>query len=154
MADASIFRRSNLCKAVPRHDVRLAAKDPGCVFFHVDQFVKSKLTLWVVEKQINVGIVSRVATRGRAEQVKPFDAEPIQIGLVFLQSAYGFVSRHHISCNTFHGSGSTRARLRCRHGHASKPETGRKSQTRLNYRLSKLGSAALTPPPSGSPSRR
>ena len=40
------------------------------------------------------GIVLGLAACGRAEHVEMFNAKPLQVGFVLLQSAYGFVSFH------------------------------------------------------------
>jgi mRNA interferase MazF len=40
------------------------------------------------------GIVLGLAARGRAEHVEMFNAKPLQLGFVLLQSAYGFVAFH------------------------------------------------------------
>jgi hypothetical protein len=52
------------------------------------------LPFLIVEKQIHVGTVVRLATRRRAEHVKMFDAKPLQIGFVLLQSPHGFIAFH------------------------------------------------------------
>ena len=39
-------------------------------------------------------IVLGLAARGRAEHVEMFNAKPLQVGFVLLQSAYGFVAFH------------------------------------------------------------
>src|ERR1035437_3114894 len=84
-------------QTVARHDVGLAAQDTGCTLLHLHQFEEPELAFFMIKKQVNVGIVPGLATRGRAEQVELFDAEPLQIGLVLQQSVYGFISLHEIN---------------------------------------------------------
>ena len=60
-------------QAIPAHDVGLAAEDTGRVHFDAHQFEKTELSLFVVEQQVNVGIVLGFAARGRAEHVEAFD---------------------------------------------------------------------------------
>ena len=44
--------------------------------YKVHQFEENELSLLLVKKQVNVGIILDLAARGRAEQVKMFDAKP------------------------------------------------------------------------------
>jgi cold shock CspA family protein len=81
-------------QAITRHDIGLAAEDSGGVFLHIHQFKDAELASLIVEKQVNVGIVTSLAARRRAEHIKLFDAEPFQIGFVPPQSAYGFIAFH------------------------------------------------------------
>ena len=81
-------------QAVTRRDVGLSAENSGSEFFHVHQFKKAELTLFMVEKKIDVGIVCRFPARRRSEQIEAFDAEPLEFGFVRAQSAYGVVPSH------------------------------------------------------------
>src|SRR5947207_8202258 len=81
-------------QAAPRHDVGLAAQNARGRLLHVDQIVEAKRALGVVEEEINVEIVASFAASNGAEQVQVLDAEPLQLGLVLFQSAYGFLAGH------------------------------------------------------------
>ena len=81
-------------QAVTRHDVGLSAENSGSEFFQVHQFKQAELTLFMVEKKIDVGIVCRFPARRRSEQIEAFDAEPFEFGFVRAQSAYGVVPFH------------------------------------------------------------
>ena len=48
----------------------------GGILLHIHQLIEAELALFVVEKQVNVGILFRLAARGRAEQVKMLDPKP------------------------------------------------------------------------------
>ena len=56
--------------AVARHDVGLAVEYPGGGVFHVHQFEQAELALFIIEEQVNVGILARIIAGGRTEQVK------------------------------------------------------------------------------------
>ena len=71
-------------QTVARHNVGLAAEYVGGVSLHVHQFEEAELSLFIIEKQINVGILPGLAARRGAEEVEAFDAEPFQIGFVLL----------------------------------------------------------------------
>src|ERR1700733_4513662 len=87
-------RSQHLVQAVVGHDVGLPAEDACGVVLHVHQLEETEFAFFVVEKQIDGGIVARLATRRRAEQVQVFDAELFEIGFVLLQPAYGFIAFH------------------------------------------------------------
>jgi len=61
---------------------------------HVHQFKEAELALFIIEKQIDIGMVSRVVARRRAEDEKMLHAKPLQIGFVAPQKADGFGSIH------------------------------------------------------------
>jgi hypothetical protein len=48
----------------------------------------------VIKEQIDVGIIVRIVTRCRAEQIKMLDAELLQLSFVFLELGYGKVAFH------------------------------------------------------------
>jgi hypothetical protein len=81
-------------QAATRHDIGLSAENSGGEFFHVHQFKQAELTLFMVEKKIDVGIVCRFPARRRSEQIQAFDAEPLEFGFVRTQSAYGVIPSH------------------------------------------------------------
>ncbi len=81
-------------QAAARHDVGLAAKDDRGALLHVHQLKQAKLALFVIEEQINVGIVCRFAACGRAEQIQMIDAKLFQLGFVLLKSVQGIVAVH------------------------------------------------------------
>src|SRR5436190_1157067 len=81
-------------QAAPCHDVGLAAENARSRLLHVDQIVEAERALGVVEEEINVGIVASFAASNGAEQVQVLDAEPLQLGLVLFQSAYGLLAGH------------------------------------------------------------
>jgi hypothetical protein len=93
-ADGRCLNRlpQHLVQTMPCHNVGLTAKDAGGVLLHVHQFEQAELSLFVVKKQVDVGIVLGLATRGRAEHVEMFNAKPLQVGFVVPQSADGFVA--------------------------------------------------------------
>ena len=80
--------------AVARHDIGLAAENPGGGFFHVHQFEKAELPLLVVEEEVDVGIIARLVVCGRAEEVKILNAEPPELGFMLPQSRYSFGPPH------------------------------------------------------------
>jgi hypothetical protein len=49
--------------AVTRHDFGLSTEYPGGSVFHVHQLEQAKLSLFVIEEQVNVGILTRLAPR-------------------------------------------------------------------------------------------
>ena len=69
-------------QAVTGHDVRLAAENARGLLLHIHQFEKAKLASFVVEEQIDIGILARLPASGRAEQIKMLDPELPQLGLV------------------------------------------------------------------------
>ena len=75
-------------------DPHLAAENARGRLLHVDQIVEAERALGVVEEEINVGIVASFAASNGAEQVQVLDPEPLQLGLVLFQSAYGFLAGH------------------------------------------------------------
>ena len=83
-----------LVDAVTRQDVGLAVEDARSKIFYVHQFEDAELSFFVVEKQVDVGIVIGLVACRRAEQLQAFDAEALEVGLVLLQSLYGFVAFH------------------------------------------------------------
>ena len=50
-------------QTVPRHDVGLTAEDARGIFLHIHQLKKAELSLFVVEKQVNIGILFGVSPR-------------------------------------------------------------------------------------------
>src|ERR1019366_765018 len=80
--------------AIARHDVGFKAENARRVFLHVHQVEQPELSFLVVKKQVNVGIGTRLATRGRAEQIQALNAELLQLGLVFLELGYGLIAFH------------------------------------------------------------
>ena len=64
------------------------------MLLHVHQLEQAEPFLFVVKEPVNVGIVVGLTTRGRAEHVEMFNAKPLQVGFVLLQSAFGFVAFH------------------------------------------------------------
>ena len=48
----------------------------------------------MIEEQIDIGILARLAPCGRAEQVEMLDAEPLQLGFVLLELGNGFRTFH------------------------------------------------------------
>ncbi len=81
-------------QAAPGHDVGLAAEDFGGALLHVHQLEQAELAAGVIEKQIDVRIRARVATRGRTEQMQMVDAELLQLGRMILELGDGFVAVH------------------------------------------------------------
>src|SRR5271166_916537 len=75
-------RPQNLVQAVAGHDVRLAAENARGLLLHIHQLEKAKLAFFVVEKQIDVRILARLAARRRAEQIKMLDPKLPQLGLM------------------------------------------------------------------------
>ena len=61
-------------QTVARHDISLAAEDAGGTLLHVHQLEQTELAFFMIKKKVNVGIVPRLATSGRAEHVEMFDA--------------------------------------------------------------------------------
>src|SRR5947209_175582 len=62
------------------------------ILLHVHQREQAELSFFLVKEQVNIGIVVGLTTRGRAEHIEMFNAKPLQVGFVLLQSACGFVS--------------------------------------------------------------
>jgi hypothetical protein len=48
----------------------------------------------IIEKQIDVGIIPRLAPSGRAEQIQMLNPKPPKLGLMLLESRDGGVSFH------------------------------------------------------------
>ena len=84
-------------QAVARHDVRLAAEDAGSALLDIHDFEQAERTLFMVEKQVDVGIVPRLAACSRTEHVQTLDAEPPQIGFMRPQSADGVIAFHSLN---------------------------------------------------------
>lgn len=61
----------------------------------------------MIEEEIDVGILSRITARGRAEEVEVLDAEPLQFGFVRLERGDGGVSLHKIQYS-INGTGPPR----------------------------------------------
>jgi hypothetical protein len=83
-----------LVQTVVRHDIGLAAKNGRRPVQHLHQFEQAELAPRVVEEQIDIGVIARVATRGRAEPIKLIDAEPPRLGSVRLQRGDGGIALH------------------------------------------------------------
>src|SRR5260221_9606827 len=81
-------------QARPRHDVGLVPENPCSDLLHIHELEKPKLAALVIEEQIDIRIRARLTPRGRAEHVQMLDAEPLELGLMRLQSRYGLVATH------------------------------------------------------------
>jgi hypothetical protein len=55
---------------------------------------KNRASLLVIEEQIDIRILTRLAARRRPEQVQMRDAKPPQPGFVFFQYCYGVFALH------------------------------------------------------------
>ena len=81
-------------QAVARHDIRFPAKDAGRAFPHIHQREETEFSFFVVDEQIDIRILPRLAARGGAEQVQMLDPEMFQFGLVGFQPGDGGVAVH------------------------------------------------------------
>src|SRR5215472_7128609 len=86
-------------QAASGHNVGLPSEDSGGCIFHVHQVEKPERPLGMVKKEVNIRIVARLASRGRAKQVKMIDSEPLQLGLVLLELGNSFTAFQH--CTSF-----------------------------------------------------
>ena len=69
-------------KAVACHDVGLATQNSACgAFLHVHQLKEAELSFFVIEEQIDIGIITSLVPRGGAEQVEVLDAVPFSTRL-------------------------------------------------------------------------
>src|ERR1700761_340178 len=85
-------RSQNLMKAIARHDIGLAAENAGGLLLHIHQLEQAKLAAFVVEEQIDVGILTSLAARRRAEQIKVLNAKPPQLSFMLFQFGYDFIA--------------------------------------------------------------
>ncbi len=65
----------NRMQAGTRHDVGRAAKDLARQLLHIHQLVNAQLASAVIEEEINIGVLARLITRRRSEEVKMLDTE-------------------------------------------------------------------------------
>ena len=79
-------------QAAAGHDVCLPTKNFGGPFLDVHQLKQSELAALMVEEQVNVGIVSRLVTRCRTEQIQVLNAQLLQLGFMRLKDGYGLVA--------------------------------------------------------------
>ena len=79
-------------QTVAGHDVCLTAENTRPRIPSHPSVEETELASFVVEKQIDVGVVACLAARRRPEQIQMFDAELFEIGFVLLQPADGFVA--------------------------------------------------------------
>ncbi len=63
--------------AVAGHDIGPTAENPGGSLLHVHQFEKAELPLFIVEEEVDVGLIARLVARRRAEEVKMLHTEPL-----------------------------------------------------------------------------
>jgi len=54
----------SLVQAVTRHDVGFTTENVSGILLHIHQFKEAELSLFVIEKQVDVGIFVRLAARG------------------------------------------------------------------------------------------
>src|SRR6516165_2319073 len=87
-------RSQNLVQAVTGHDVGLAAEDARSLLLYIHQFKQAELASFVVEEQIDVRILTRLAARCRPEQIKMLDPKLAQLGFMRSQFLYRVVSFH------------------------------------------------------------
>jgi hypothetical protein len=52
-----------LVQAVTRHDVGFTTEDASRILLHIHQFKEAEPSLFVIKKQVNVGIFVRLAAR-------------------------------------------------------------------------------------------
>src|SRR5712691_7494545 len=113
----------NRMQAAPRHDVGFVSKDSGSGFLHIHQLEQPERSLGMIEKQINIGILTCLAPCGRAEQVEMLDAEPLQLGFVLLKLGNGFAAFHRLSRRQWQAYSTNRVSLLECSGAPDIPET-------------------------------
>lgn len=76
--------------AVAGHDIGPTAENAGGGLLHVHQFEKAELSLFIVEEEVDV----RLITRRRAEEIKVLHTEPLELRFMVPQSGYGLGAFH------------------------------------------------------------
>ncbi len=81
-------------QTVAGHDIGFAAQNAGRPLPHIHQIEKPEFAFLIVEKQVNIGIFAGLSVRGRTEQIKMFNPEPLQLGFMRSQHGNGVIAVH------------------------------------------------------------
>jgi hypothetical protein len=76
------------------HDVSFAPENPGGELLQVHQLEETEFASLVIEKKIDVGIVSSLVARGGAEQIKMVGSQLLELGLMLLEPGNGNAAFH------------------------------------------------------------
>ncbi len=99
--------------AVPRHDIGLAPEDAGGSFLDIHQLVKREFPARIVEEQIDIGLSTGLAPRGRPEQIDMLDAKLFSSASCSCNRAMASV-RPMVNARPFYPQYIAQPRPRCR----------------------------------------